>query len=173
MSPGILENLFNPTPRDQPCLGSVSPVSNVNNPGLPSTGGIGVKFGCSESPSAATAAFPLAAPALGVGNAAGAADDEDDAEEEDDGVAADELTGAGAASGVPVADAESGEPAAVFAVILPADASLAGAPVCRGLLSSAKPAVATKSPATTKIAAGSSTFKVRLLSTATAPVAPR
>src|SRR5580658_2414480 len=72
MSPGMRENLFNPTPREKPCLGSVSPVSSVNSPGLPSSAGIGVKFGSSESSSAAMAAFDLAAPELGLGSAEGA-----------------------------------------------------------------------------------------------------
>src|SRR5271156_3888599 len=104
MSPGMREYLFNPTPKDQPCLGSASPVSSVNSPGLPSSAGIGVKFGCSESSSAAIAAFPFPAPELGTGSAAGAADDddEDDEDDEDDGTVADELTGAAAASDVPV-----------------------------------------------------------------------
>src|SRR5271156_3324684 len=109
MSPGMREYLFNPTPKDQPCLGSVSPVSSVNSPGLPSSAGIGVKFGCSESSSAAIAAFPFPAPELGTGSAAGAADDDD----EDDGTVADKLTGAAAASDVPVAGEESADPAAV------------------------------------------------------------
>src|SRR5580658_6815118 len=73
MSPGMRENLFNPTPKEKPCLGSVSPVSSVNSPGLPSSAGIGVKFGSSESSSAAAVAFALAAPELGLGGAAGAA----------------------------------------------------------------------------------------------------
>src|SRR5580704_3866518 len=105
MSPGMREYLFNPTPKDQPCLGSVSPVSSVNSPGLPSSAGIGVKFGCSESSSAAIAALPLAAPELGLGGAAGAGTDEDGDDDEEDGAAADELA----------------EPAAVFAVASPAD----------------------------------------------------
>src|SRR5580658_1301749 len=179
MSPGMREYLFNPTPSDQPCLGSVSPVSNVNNPGLPSSAGIGVKFGCSESSSAATAALPLAAPELGLGGAAGAGADEDEDGDEDDGAAAEVLAGGAVASDAPVVAAESPEPAAAFAFVSPADDPLAAAFAvadpsgCRGLPSSAKPAVTTKNPATTKIAARSSTFKVRLLSTATAPLAPR
>src|SRR6202050_1398244 len=111
MSPGMREYLFNPTPKDQPCLGSVSPVSSVNSPGLPSSAGIGVKFGCSESSSAAVAALPFAAPELGLGRAAGAANDEDD---EDDGTVAEEPTGAAAPSDVPVGGGESTEPAPVF-----------------------------------------------------------
>src|SRR5271156_5825144 len=185
MSPGMRENLFNPIPRDQPCFGSVSPVSSVKSPGFPSSAGIGVKFGCSESSSAALAAFPVAAPEFGLGNAAGAGnnddDDEDEDEDDDAGAAAEELTGAAAASDAPVAAAESPEPAAVFAVVSPVDDPLAvafaavvgGASGCRGLVSSAKLDVTAKNPATTKIAARSSTFKVRLLSTATAPLAPR
>src|SRR5271170_2948261 len=184
MSPGMRENLFNPIPRDQPCFGSVSPVSSVKSPGFPSSAGIGVKFGCSESSSAALAAFPVAAPEFGLGNAAGAGNNDDDDEDEDDdaGAAAEELTGAAAASDAPVAAAaESPEPAAVFAVVSPADdppavafaAVVGGASGCRGLVSSAKLAVTAKNPATAKIAARSSTFKVRLLSTATAPLAPR
>src|SRR5271155_4588192 len=102
MSPGMRENLFNPIPRDQPCFGSVSPVSSVKSPGFPSSAGIGVKFGCSESSSAAVAAFPLVAPEFGLGNAAGAGNDEDD----EAGAAAEELTGAAAASDAPVAAAE-------------------------------------------------------------------
>jgi hypothetical protein len=144
-----------------------------------------VKFGCSESSSAGTAALLLAAPEKGLGAAAGAGDDEDededDAEDEDDGAAAEELTGAAAASDAPVAAAESAELAALFAVASPADdalsvvfAAVVADPFgCGGLLSSANPAVTTKKPATTKIAARSSTLKVRLLSTATAPLAPR
>src|SRR5271154_5727106 len=175
MSPGMRENLFNPIPKDQPCFGSVSPVSSVKSPGFPSSAGIGVKFGCSESSSAAVAAFPLVAPEFGLGNAAGAGNDEDD-EDDDAGAAAEELTGtAAAAADAPVAAAESPEPAAVFAVVSPVDDPLAvafaavvgGASGCRGLVSSAKLAVTAKNPATTKIAARSSTFKVRLLSTAT------
>src|SRR5271156_1691668 len=177
MSPGMRENLFNPIPRDQPCFGSVSPVSSVKSPGFPSSAGIGVKFGCSESSSAALAAFPVAAPEFGLGNAAGAGNDDDDEDEDDDaGAVAEELTGAAAAaSDAPVAAAESPEPAAVFAVVSPVDDPLAvafaavvgGASGCRGLVSSAKLDVTAKNPATTKIAARSSTLKVRLLSTAT------
>src|SRR5271155_2076928 len=108
MSPGMRENLFNPIPRDQPCFGSVSPVSSVKSPGFPSSAGIGVKFGCSESSSAAVAAFPLVAPEFGLGNAAGAGNDDDDEDEDDDaGAVAEELTGAAAAaSDAPVAAAE-------------------------------------------------------------------
>src|SRR5580693_1297299 len=122
MSPGMREYLFNPTPKDQPCLGSGSPVSSVNSPGLPSSAGIGVKFGCSESSSAAIAAFPFPAPEFGIGSAAGAGVDED----EDDDAAAEELVGAAAAaSDVPVAGAEPPQLAPVCAVVSPADVALA------------------------------------------------
>src|SRR5271169_247047 len=63
------ENLFSPIPILNPCFGSVSPVSRVNNPGFPSRAGIGVKLGDSlneESP-------PDAAAGAGVGAAAGVA----------------------------------------------------------------------------------------------------
>src|ERR1700735_5453130 len=52
----MLENLFRPMPRSNPCFGSVSPVSKVKSPGLPSSDGIGVQAGDSfadESPDAA------------------------------------------------------------------------------------------------------------------------
>ena len=114
------EYLFNPTPKDQPCLGNVSPVSSVNSPGLPSSAGIGVKFGCSESSSAAIAAFPFPAPEFGIGSAAGAGVDED---EDDNDAAAEELVGA--AADVPVAGAESPQLAPVCAVVSPADVALA------------------------------------------------
>jgi hypothetical protein len=135
MSPGIRENLFKPIPKDQPCFGNVSPVSSVNNPGLPSSAGIGVKFGCSESSSAAAAALPLAAPELGLGGAAGAPN-ADDGEEEDDGeddaAAAEELTGAEAASDAPAAAAALPEAVAVFAVVSPADDAPAATAVPSG-----------------------------------------
>ena len=59
-------------PKLNPCFGSVSPVSRVNNPGFPSSAGIGVKAGDSfpeESPpdAAASAAFTGARDRAGVG----------------------------------------------------------------------------------------------------------
>src|SRR5579863_530788 len=113
------ENLFNPTPRDQPCLGSVSPVSSVKRPGLPSSAGIGVKFGCSESSSAATAAFDLPAPELGLAGTG------DDAPGAGAGTALEELAGVAPASEVLLAAAESGAVAGVFAVVSLADDALA------------------------------------------------
>src|ERR1700720_95203 len=48
--PGIRENLFAPIERSTAPGGSVSPVSRVNRPGLPSRAGIGTYLGtCSES----------------------------------------------------------------------------------------------------------------------------
>src|SRR5271169_218746 len=64
ISPGMREILFNPMPMDQPCLGSVSPVSSMNNPGLPSSAGIGVNLGCSESSSEYFRALDLLVPEL-------------------------------------------------------------------------------------------------------------
>jgi hypothetical protein len=92
----------------------------VNSPGLPSSAGIGVKFGCSESSSAAIAAVPFPAPEFGIGSAAGAGVDED---EDDNDAAAEELVGA--AADVPVAGAESPQLAPVCAVVSPADVALA------------------------------------------------
>src|SRR5580698_990701 len=122
MSPGMRENLFNPTPKDQPCFGSVSPVSNVKSPGLPSSAGIGVKFGCSESSSAAFVALPLAAPELGLGTAAELPVDEDEGE---DGVKVEELAGTPVASDAGAALPES---AALFAAASPADDAPAAVP---------------------------------------------
>src|ERR1700691_4836201 len=118
MSPGMRENLFNPMPKEKPCLGSVSPVSSVKSPGLPSSAGIGVKFGSSESASAEAVAFAWAAPELGLGGATGTAVGAV--------AAAEELAGVVAVPEVPMllAVAESVAAVAVFAV-----ASLAeGAP---------------------------------------------
>src|SRR5271155_162450 len=111
MSPGMREYLFNPTPKDQPCLGSVSPVSSVNSPGLPSRAGIGVKFGCSESSSAAVAAFDLPARELGLAGA------EDDVAGADVGAELEELTGGVPASDSLLAAAESVAAAGVFPVV--------------------------------------------------------
>jgi hypothetical protein len=156
-------------------LGSVSPVSSVNNPGLPSSAGIGVKFGSSESSFAAAAAFDLAAPELGLGSA------EDDGTGDDGGAgnvtATGELAAVVPASDAPLACPESAEATAVFAVASLGDdalavvfaPALADPSAARGLLSSATAAATTKKTATSKIAARSGTFKVRLLSTATAP----
>src|SRR5580704_15664646 len=110
------ENLFNPTPKEKPCLGSVSPVSSVNSPGLPSSAGIGVKFGSSESSSAAAVAFALAAPELGLGGAAGAAV-----------AAAEELAGVAPVPDTPMllAVAESRAVVAVLAVVSFAEGVLA------------------------------------------------
>src|SRR5579864_5104940 len=47
--PGIRENLLTPIERSTAPAGSVSPVSRVNRPGLPSRAGIGTYLGtCSE-----------------------------------------------------------------------------------------------------------------------------
>src|SRR5580692_4803396 len=105
------EYLLSPTPSDQPCLGSVSPVSRVNRPGLPSRAGIGVKFGCSESSSSAAAAFDLAAPELGLGRA------EDEVAGADVAAALEELAGGGAASDVLLAASESGAAEGVLPVV--------------------------------------------------------
>src|SRR5579862_3438189 len=61
----MFENLFSPMPRSKPCFGSVSPVSRVKSPGLPSSDGMGVQVGDSladESPDAAAEPFPPVAP---------------------------------------------------------------------------------------------------------------
>src|SRR5271163_420200 len=176
MSPGMREYLFNPKPSDQPCLGSVSPVSNVNSPGLPSSAGIGVKFGRSESSSATAVAFDLAAPELGFGGAEGGGVGAGAV------VAAEELSGIAAVPNVPLAVAESVAAVAVFPVVSfaarveGAPAAVAPAPAVpsgtRGLVSSANAATFTKKTAKTKIVARSSNLKVRLL-TSSQPTSPR
>jgi hypothetical protein len=135
---------------------------------LPSSAGIGVKFGCSESSSAAVAAFDLPAPELGLAGA------EDDVAGADVGAELEELTGGVPASDSLLAAAESVAAAGVFPVVSLAEevlavalvAALAEPSAARGLVSSANPAATIKNIATTRIAARSSTFKVRLLTTA-------
>ena len=151
----------------------------MNSPGFPSSAGIGVKFGSSESSFPAAVAFDLAAPELGLGNA------EDD-DTGDDGVAGGSAGDVGAIgelaavvpeSDAPLAGPESAEATAVFAVASLGDDALAtsfapavAAPsAARGFVSSATAAATTNKTAANKIAARSGTFKVRLLSTATAP----
>src|SRR5277367_1500218 len=196
MSPGMRENLFNPMPSDQPCLGSVSPVSSMKSPGLPSSAGIGVNFGSSES-SSALAVFACPAPELGLAKPDADAEDgaedgaEDDPEGDADGAtggavaSAAELAGVVVASDeVPLAAAESVVAVAASAPLEPleivslaraasaaAEAFAAALPdpsATRGLVSSPNAAPTTKKKATTKMAARSDTFKVRLLSTAPA-----
>jgi hypothetical protein len=93
------------------------------------------------------------------------------------GAAAGELAKAVAVSDVPLAASESGEALVAFPVASLGDDALAAAfapaladpSTARGLALSATAAATTKKAATTKTAARSGTFKVRLLSTATAP----